>query len=181
MASIFGHAISAWAIGSWLPAPMRTVSFWLLAVACTVLPDADVLAFKLGIPYEHVLGHRGITHSIPFGLVAGFLLGWIFFRKKATKTTDWIITGLVLALCWISHGVLDGMTNGGLGVAYFAPFDVNRYFLPWRPIQVSPLGVSRFFSSWGIQVLVSELVWIVFPTLFIVLFARLFHWFNRSN
>jgi len=26
------------------------------------------------------------------------------------------------------------MTNGGLGVAYFSPFDNRRYFLPWPPI-----------------------------------------------
>ena len=26
---------------------------------CAVLPDADVLAFRFGIPYESVWGHRG--------------------------------------------------------------------------------------------------------------------------
>ena len=36
-----------------------------------------------------------------------------------------------------SHGLFDAMTNGGLGVAFFAPLDNARYFLPWRPIPVS--------------------------------------------
>src|SRR5215831_7502105 len=49
-----------------------------------------------------------------------------------------------LFLATASHGVLDAMTNGGLGVAFFSPFDTTRYFLPWRPIRVSP---SRFGSS----------------------------------
>jgi hypothetical protein len=29
-----------------------------------------------------------------------------------------------------SHGMLDAMTDGGLGVAFFAPFDNARYFFP---------------------------------------------------
>jgi len=37
------------------------------------------------------------------------------------------------------------MTNGGLGIAFFSPFDPARYFLPWRPILVSPIGASVFF------------------------------------
>jgi len=39
------------------------------------------------------------------------------------------------------------MTKGGLGVAFFSPFDNSRYFLPWRPIRVSPIAIHRFFSA----------------------------------
>jgi inner membrane protein len=28
-----------------------------------MLPDADVLAFKFGVAYGNVFGHRGFTHS----------------------------------------------------------------------------------------------------------------------
>jgi inner membrane protein len=54
------------------------------------------------------------------------------------------------------------MTDGGLGVAFFAPFSNERWFLPWRPIRVSPIGVAAFFSSRGRAVLESELriVWL---------------------
>src|SRR5882762_8020619 len=38
-----------------------------------------------------------------------------------------------------SHGLLDAMTSGGPAIAFFAPFSDARYFLPWRPIVVSPL------------------------------------------
>jgi inner membrane protein len=68
-------------------------------------------------------------------------------------------------LATASHGVLDAMTNGGLGVAFFSPFDNNRYFLPWRPILVSPISVHRFFSGRGYAVLQSELLWIWVPAI----------------
>ena len=55
------------------------------------------------------------------------------------------------------------MTNGGLGVAFFSPFSNRRYFLPWRPLEVSPIGVSAFQSRWGVRVLGSEAKWIWLP------------------
>jgi inner membrane protein len=59
-----------------------------------------------------------------------------------------------------SHGLLDAMTTGGLGVAFFAPFSAERYFFPWRPILVSPIGIERFLSPRGAAVLMSELQWV---------------------
>jgi inner membrane protein len=70
---------------------------------------------------------------------------------------------LFLFLATASHGVLDAMTTGGLGVAFFAPFDAGRYFLPWRPIEVSPLGVGRFLGARGVRVLASEALWVWLP------------------
>ena len=61
-----------------------------------------------------------------------------------------------------SHGILDAMTDGGLGVAFFAPFDDTRYFFPFRPIKVSPIGLS-FFSDRGLDVIGSELLWVWIP------------------
>jgi len=55
------------------------------------------------------------------------------------------------------------MTDGGLGVAFFSPCDNQRYFLPWRPIHVSPIGAGRFFTHRGLEVLQSELLWIWLP------------------
>jgi inner membrane protein len=59
------------------------------------------------------------------------------------------------------------MTNGGLGVALYWPFSLERIFLPFRPIQVSPIEVSSFFTEWGLRVIVSELIWVLFPALVI--------------
>ena len=73
-----------------------------------------------------------------------------------------------------SHGVLDAMTSGGYGIAFFSPFDNTRYFLPWRPLVVSPIGVYGFFSRWGWSVLTSEFLWIWIPTLTILVMVMLF-------
>jgi inner membrane protein len=71
-----------------------------------------------------------------------------------------------------SHGLLDAFTNGGRGIAFLAPFSSQRFFFPWRPIQVSPIGVG-FFSSRGLTVLQSELRWILLPSAIIALIARI--------
>ena len=68
-----------------------------------------------------------------------------------------------------SNGLLDAMTNGGLGVAFFSPFDTTRYFFPWRPLVVSPVNPVYFFSNWGISVLRNEAVWIWLPCLALVI------------
>jgi inner membrane protein len=72
-----------------------------------------------------------------------------------------------------SHCLLDAMTNGGRGIALFAPFSNHRYFFPWRPIQVSPIGAG-FFSARGLSVLVSEARWIWVPSAIIAVSARIF-------
>jgi hypothetical protein len=58
-------------------------------------------------------------------------------RKRAICT-------IRVFLATASHGVLDATTNGGLGVAFFSPFDNRRYFLPWRP---SAFRRFRFIDS----------------------------------
>jgi len=73
--------------------------------------------------------------------------------------------GAYLFLAAASHGLLDALTDGGLGVAFFSPFDNRRYFLPWRPIAVSPIGVRRFFTASGLLVFESELVAVWLPAL----------------
>lgn len=72
----------------------------------------------------------------------------------------WLLFTLITA----SHPLLDSLTSGGLGVAFFAPFDNSRYFLSWRPLVVSPIGITRFFGSWGLRVLGTEVPWVWVPT-----------------
>jgi len=88
---------------------------------------------------------------------------------KANK----MIFFVVLFLATISHAVLDAMTTGGLGVGFFIPFENTRYFFGCRPIQVSPIGISKFFSEWGIRVILSELIWVGVPC-FTVLGIKVF-------
>jgi membrane-bound metal-dependent hydrolase YbcI (DUF457 family) len=72
---------------------------------------------------------------------------------------------LYFFLATASHGVLDAFTNGGLGVAFFAPFHNARYFFPVTPIEVSPISVRAFFTARGARVMASELIWIWLPAI----------------
>jgi inner membrane protein len=162
MASAFSHAIVALAMGK---AFQNTKLSWrelFLGALCSVVPDLDVIGFYFGIQYDDVWGHRGLTHSVVFAaLLAGSLVA-LWYRSKPAAAMTWLF--LYFAICTVSHGVLDAMTNGGLGVAFFSPFDTTRYFFPVRPILVSPIGVSEFFSTYGVRILASEAIWIWLPT-----------------
>lgn len=139
--------------------PLR---IWLWGALLTALPDIDFVGYQMGVPYAHMMGHRGFTHSLFFAAVVG-LLSALFFRKRWPLRLATL--GLFFFLCTASHGILDGMTNGGLGVAYFAPFENSRYWMPFRPIPVAPLNPRLIFSAWGLRVVTSELFWIWLPTL----------------
>jgi inner membrane protein len=65
-----------------------------------------------------------------------------------------VIVTLVIA----SHGLLDALTDGGLGAALLWPFSDERFFAPWRPLPVAPIG-ARFWSGRGLAVLAVELCW----------------------
>ena len=80
-------------------------------------------------------------------------------------------------LATVSHGILDALTTGGNGITFFAPFSAERYFLPWRVIQVSPIGVGNFFSEWGLEVLKSEFFYILLPSLLV---GGIGHWLNKK-
>lgn len=160
MASIFGHGM----VGFTLAKVMDNHHIkWLVlaAVFSTILPDFDVIAFKFGIPYEHPLGHRGFSHSVLFAFIWAFVLMFTIGKKQK------LVWFFVIFLATLSHGILDAMTSGGRGVGFFIPFNDHRYFFPFRDIKVSPLGVQRFFSEWGLKVIFSEFKYIFLPCFFI--------------
>ncbi|HEV7241277.1 MAG TPA: metal-dependent hydrolase [Thermoanaerobaculia bacterium] len=126
----------------------------LLGAIGSILPDADVAAFAFGIPYAHMFGHRGFSHSIVFAL--------LFALAATAVVRGRFATFAFVFLCTMSHALLDAMTDGGLGIAFFSPFSNERHFLPWTPIRVSPLGAG-FFSARGIETLMSEVVWVWVP------------------
>jgi len=130
-------------------------------VLASVIPDADVIGYRLGIPYGDLLGHRGFSHSLIF---AALLAGIGLLRWRSLGPNPLTVLGF-LFLSAASHSFLDAATNGGLGIAFFSPFSNERFFLPWRPIQVSYLSVSRFFTDRGWLVLRSEVIWVWLPFL----------------
>lgn len=164
MPSIFSHAIVAGALGTVNYPRKELVKYFLIGLFCATFPDFDVMMFKLGIPYEHPFGHRGFFHSLLFMYLQGLFLVRIFYFDLTFASRESLTIGFYFFCCGVSHSLLDAMTNGGLGVAFFAPFDDTRYFFPWRPIEVSPIGMDAFFTEAGLRVLKSELVYVMVPS-----------------
>jgi len=161
MASLLTHAAVGAALAQAAPSKswQRPV-FWAVAILCSILPDFDVIGFQFGVRYGDLWGHRGLTHSLLFAAVvaAGFA---VILADSAGER--WKLAGL-LFLITAFHGVLDALTNGGLGVAFFSPFDQRRYFFPWQPIWVSPIGARALFSARALQVMKHEF-WLWVPAL----------------
>jgi inner membrane protein len=128
-------------------------------VAAALLPDLDVVAFRFGVPYADQFGHRGMSHSLAFALLVA-LLGALALRRwhVPVGTSIWF-----LFVAGASHGLLDMLTTGGLGVALLWPWTDERFFAPVQVIRVSPLAPRHFLTARGLAVLVSELAWVWLP------------------
>lgn len=133
----------------------------LVGVALAILPDLDVIGFRLGIPYSAQLGHRGLSHSLLFAFAVALAGALLYRRLNATfQRAFWFLFAAIA-----SHSLLDAFTNGGLGVALFWPWSEQRLFAPVKVIEVSPISPARFFSARGVEVLWSEIRWVWLPCL----------------
>jgi inner membrane protein len=163
MASAVSHAVVALGLATCFYKPSVPKRVWVAGAVCSMLPDIDVIGFHFGVQYGDFWGHRGFTHSLVFAALLTGVVVALFFRRGVRGLAR-LPLSVYFFLATASHGVLDAMTNGGLGVAFFSPFNNTRYFLPWRPIRVSPIAVGRFLSPRGYAVLKNELLWIWLPT-----------------
>ncbi|WP_452602041.1 metal-dependent hydrolase [Pontimicrobium sp. MEBiC06410] len=170
MASLFGHGLVGFTLSKIVDSRSNKLLLFL-AIGSAILPDIDVLAFNFGIPYMHPFGHRGFTHSIIFAVLWGIII-MLLLRKQKKQ-----IVFIVIFLSTISHGILDALTTGGRGVGFFIPFNDERFFFPLKIIKVSPIGISKFFSEWGMRVILSELKYIAIPCILVLLFLR----FKKKN
>lgn len=176
MPSVISHAVASVGISACFYRPGIPKRVWLAGALCSMIPDLDVVGFRFGIHYGDFWGHRGFTHSLAFAaLLSGAALISVFPRGAYNLSRLALWTYLFLATA--SHGFLDAMTDGGLGVAFFAPLENARYFLPWTPIRVSPIGIGRFFGARGLAVIRSELLWVWVPTAVLITVA----WFSRPG
>ncbi|TDB35073.1 metal-dependent hydrolase [Stenotrophomonas sp. TEPEL] len=192
MPSIITHAAVPLAL--WCAADRGRIPPRLLGagVIAAMLPDADVLAFALHIPYADAFGHRGASHSLLFALVLAVLAAVLaFFASRrpwsaplgSCSRQPWLAVlcqprlapatakptlastaqaAVFVFVCAASHPLLDALTSGGLGVALAWPWSEHRFFAPWRPIRVSPFA-PQFFSARGLATLLSELRWVWLP------------------
>lgn len=179
MPTILSHAAVPLALGLGLGAAVIPRRLLALGVIAAILPDLDVLAFRLHIAYADTFGHRGISHSLAFALLLG-LLAVLIHRSLGSKPLN---TFLFVASCAASHAILDMFTNGGLGVLLWWPLSTERVFAAWQVIEVSPLSLQRIFSARGLAVLQSELVWVWLPALLVYATLAQFcrKYFNKSD
>jgi inner membrane protein len=187
MPTVVTHAAAAVFFGAGCAGRKASGRFWGCTVVCSVLPDFDVIGFGFGIRYGDLLGHRGFSHSLCLALLSGIFFAAICgCRLRPARLSCGVppprgrllsrrTLGLVAFFTAISilHGLLDAMTDGGLGVAFLSPFSNERFFLPWRPVAVAPISITSLFTRWGLAVFVSEIVWVWGPVLTISFMAAL--------
>jgi len=173
MPSVISHPAVPLAIGLGLGPASIPRPLLVVGIVASVFPDIDVLSFFFGVSADADFAHRGATHSFAF---AAFLALSVALALRDAAGGVWRCF-IFLFLSAASHGILDAFTNGGWGIAFLWPWSSARYFAPFRPILVSPIGVAWFFSMRGVQVLISELIWLWIPC--VLLWAALY--FIRAN
>jgi inner membrane protein len=82
MCSVLTHPVVPIALSTVFPQEDLSPTVLLAGAACSVIPDLDVISFKFGIRSPHMLGHRGLTHSITFAAALGAVLTYTFFRRS---------------------------------------------------------------------------------------------------
>jgi inner membrane protein len=169
MPTIFTHAIVPLAVGAGLGRAIVPPRLLIAGMAVAVLPDLDVVGLQFGVGWGTTLGHRGFSHSLVVAAAVA-LLGACAARNLGSSFAR---AFLFLFFSMASHGLLDALTNGGSGIALLWPFSGERFFAPYTPIEVSPIGLSRFLSERGARVMVSEILWVWLPVLALLVALRL--------
>jgi inner membrane protein len=180
MPTILTHPAVPLAIGLGLGSKIISKPLLVAGVVASILPDLDVLAYQFGIPYTSVYSHRGFTHSIEVALSIAILAAFAARHLKATATSAF----LFIFAAALSHGLLDSFTNGGSPIAFLWPFSNERFFAPYRVIEVSPIGIAPLFSARGVRVLASELLWVWFPAVivgFLISIGTMMRWQSKAK
>lgn len=166
MPTAITHSVIGVAASFGIRTRKKSAKLFILSIACSILPDADIIGYYwLYIPSYHFFGHRGFFHSPFFAALSSVFIVCLFFRTDAIFSKKWWELVFYFFILTASHGLLDAFTNGGNGIALLSPVTNDRYFFPWTPIEVSPLGIRALFSRRGLDVLTSELLWVWAPVL----------------
>src|SRR5262245_54163127 len=100
MPTILTHAVAAGTLAG--AAGSKRLPSWTVPVAafCAMLPDADVVAFSFGVPYDSILGHRGLTHSIAAAALLATAI--VAVRSRSLEPRDRTTLWTILALATLS-------------------------------------------------------------------------------
>src|SRR5437868_2749404 len=103
MASVLAHSAIALIVR---PRPERRLTLALLIGS--LWPDLDLLSLAFEVRPNEMLGHRGLTHSIVAAMLAAAIASLVLRSRR-----DLLLLFGVAA----SHGLLDAITAGDVGVA----------------------------------------------------------------
>lgn len=189
MASLLAHAA--------IPLLVRARSERRLTIALLVLsvwPDLDLLTLAFEVRPQELLGHRGLTHSLLAAFVASALAAlvlraWrgrqtlprvgatVFIAKRAPPPLRRLMGAgrpwrllLLLFGASASHGLVDTITAGDAGVAWFAPFTNARF--SWPIVPSCPLGLDEWLGPFGPLTLANEVLYVVLPVALVAAFWR---------
>jgi len=168
MPTVLTHAAVPLALGLGLGPRAVPTRLLVAGAVASALPDLDVIGYRLGVPYAAALGHRGLTHSLAFAVLSGLLAAAAARPLRVGRWTAFLFVAGATA----SHGLLDTLTSGGLGVALLWPFTAERFFAPFRPIRVAPISLGRMLGPQGLAVLASEARWVWLPAVALALALR---------
>ena len=165
MPTVFTHALVGGAFTQVAPSGPSRWKVLLILALIAIVPDLDVIAFSLGIPYAHPLGHRGFSHSLLFAGVISFLVCRALFSEPSRFSKRWWWLVGITFLAAASHSLLDTATDAGKGIGLLIPFSEKRYFFEFRPIRTATVNPLAFFQRRSLAILWSEVVWVWLPLL----------------
>lgn len=142
MPTPISHAAVGFAIAAWTQASAPTRRVCVVAAACAVLPDIDVIGWPLQVADTSLFAHRAITHSLAFALVGALVATLLFFRGDQWASKRARIT-LILGLALLSHSCLDALSSYSRGVEFLAPFSQQRFRFLWTPLGLAGQPVQE--------------------------------------
>jgi membrane-bound metal-dependent hydrolase YbcI (DUF457 family) len=117
------------------------------------MPDIDYFGWPVA--------HRTLTHSVVFALVGALVVTAVFFRDPP-GTPNRVRTAAILALAFLSHGLLDGLSQYSWGIEYLAPFSSQRFRLWWTPLGDRTLAAQLAQEAMVVLLPAVVLGWIAF-------------------
>lgn len=158
MASFLTHALWTGALVRGQPLPRRAK---LAAIVAACAADLDFILAPFSQSPDDLLAHRGLLHAPLWSVVIGGIIGAHLAGRRGA---------VVVALAGVGHALLDALTWGGPGVAFFAPLSTVRFLLPLKLAPVVPLGLPEYLSALGLIAVATEVLFILVPTVLILRF-----------
>lgn len=152
MPTPISHFAVGFAVAAWAQQDVSTRRVRVAAAVCAALPDIDVLGSPLHVSQTSLFGHRAITHSVTFALIAAVAVTHVLFRGDEWAQRRRRI-GLILVLALLSHACLDALSTYSVGVEFLAPFSQERFRFAWTPLGHAHWGIGNQLAQEAVLIL----------------------------